>query len=43
VIEIEAEKALVDANRKLIDRFKKKIHSTIDRIWGHEEPAPAKV
>ena len=40
VAEIEAEQALVDANKELIDRFEKKIQDTIARIWGEEEPAP---
>jgi type I restriction enzyme M protein len=39
VAEIEAEQALVAANRELITRFEKKIQSTLARIWG--EPAPA--
>ena len=34
VVEIEAEQALVNAYRELIDRFKKKIQATIDRVWG---------
>ena len=34
VAEIEAEQALVNANRELIDRFEKKIQATIDRVWG---------
>ena len=33
VAEIEAERALVDANRELITRFEKKIHDTINRVW----------
>ncbi|MFZ5482990.1 MAG: N-6 DNA methylase [Pseudomonadota bacterium] len=41
VAEIEAEQALVDANRKLITRFEKKIQATLARIWGEEEAAPA--
>ncbi len=39
VAEIEAEQALVAANRELITRFEKKIQATLARIWG--EPAPA--
>jgi len=40
--EIEAEQALVAANRELITRFEQKIQATLARIWG-EEPtlAPA--
>ena len=34
VAEIEAERALVDANRKLITRFEKKIRDTISRVWA---------
>lgn len=40
VAEIEAEQALVAANRELITRFEKKIQATLARIWG-EEPQPA--
>lgn len=39
VAEIEAEQALVAANRELIDRFEKKIQATLARIWGEERPA----
>lgn len=34
--EIEAEQALVAANRELITRFEKKIRVTLARIWGEE-------
>jgi type I restriction enzyme M protein len=34
VAEIEAEQALVVANRELITRFEQKIKATLDRIWG---------
>ena len=34
VAEIEAERALVDANRELITRFEKKIQDTITRVWA---------
>jgi restriction endonuclease S subunit len=34
VSEIEAEQALVNANRELITRFEAKIQTTISRIWG---------
>ena len=37
VAEIEAEQALVAANRELIARFEKKIRATLARIWGEEE------
>jgi type I restriction enzyme M protein len=36
VAEIEAEQALVAANRELIARFEKKIQATLARIWGEE-------
>jgi type I restriction enzyme M protein len=37
VAEIEAEQALVAGNRKLIERFEKKIQTTIARVWGEDE------
>lgn len=39
VAEIEAEQALVAANRELISRFEQKIQTTLSRIWGEEAPA----
>jgi type I restriction enzyme M protein len=36
VTEIEAEQALVNANRQLIERFEKKIQTVLNRIWGGE-------
>ncbi len=36
VAEIEAEQALVAANRDLIARFEKKIQATLERIWNCE-------
>ncbi|NLF51977.1 MAG: N-6 DNA methylase [Leptolinea sp.] len=36
VAEIEAEQALVNANRELITRFEKKIQATLARVWGEE-------
>ncbi len=41
VAEIEAEQALVAANRQLITRFEQKIQATLARIWG-ESPATGK-
>jgi type I restriction enzyme M protein len=41
VAEIEAEQALVAANRELIARFENKIQATLARVWGEDEPAPA--
>jgi type I restriction enzyme M protein len=38
VAEIEAEQALVAANRELITRFEKKIQATLARVWGEGEP-----
>ena len=40
VAEIEAEQALVAANRELIARFEKKIQATLARVWGEEVPTP---
>jgi len=37
VAEIEAEQALVAANRELINRLKQKIQATLARVWGEEE------
>lgn len=41
VAEIEAEQALVAANRELLARFEQKIQATLARVWGEEEPAAA--
>lgn len=32
--DIEAEQTLMDANRKLTERFKKKIWDAVGRVWG---------
>jgi type I restriction enzyme M protein len=40
VAELEAERALVEANRKLIDIFEKKIQAKLTEIWGGNELAP---
>ncbi len=37
VAEIEAEQALVAANRELITRFEQKIQATLARIWGEAD------
>jgi type I restriction enzyme M protein len=37
VADIEAEQALVDANRELIEHFEKKIQATLARVWGKKE------
>jgi restriction endonuclease S subunit len=36
VAEIEAEQALVNANRELIARMEKKIQGVLARVWGEE-------
>ena len=41
VAEIEAEQALVAANRELVARFEKKIQATLARVWGEDERTPA--
>ncbi len=41
VAEIEAEQALVAANRELIVRFEKKIQAALARVWGEDENADA--
>jgi len=38
VAEIEAEQALVTANRELIIRFEKKIQATLGWVWGEDTP-----
>ncbi len=40
VAEIEAEQALVAANRELIARFEKKIQATLARVWGENAREP---
>ena len=42
VTEIEAEQALVAANRELIARFEQKIQATLARIWGDDIPVANK-
>jgi len=37
IAEIEAEQALVSANRELITRFENKIQATLARVWGQEK------
>ncbi len=39
VVEIEAEQALVAANRELIARFEKKIQVVLARVWGESVPS----
>lgn len=35
--DLDAEHALVVANRELIARFEKKIRSTLARVWGEDD------
>jgi type I restriction enzyme M protein len=42
VDEIEAEQALVAANRELIARFETKIQASLARVWGQDEPTEAR-
>lgn len=37
VQEIESERAVVKANRELIERFEKKIQAAVGRVWGEEK------
>ena len=43
VAEIEAEQALVAANRELITRFEKKIQGVLARVWGEPDAHGASV
>ena len=36
VAELDAERAIVDANRELVERFEKKIRDAVGRVWGEE-------
>ena len=36
VAEIKTERALVEANRKLVEIFEKKIQENLAEIWGEE-------
>jgi len=42
VVELEAEQALVAANRKLISRFEQKIQTVLARVWGEDSGKQAK-
>jgi restriction endonuclease S subunit len=42
VAEIEAEQALVAANRELIVRMEKKIKAVIERVWGEDSKGEIK-
>ena len=37
IAEIESERALVNANRELIERFEKKIRGVVGRVWGESQ------
>lgn len=39
VAEIEAEQALVNANKQLIERFEAKVRAAINRVWGQSTPS----
>ncbi len=39
VAEIEAEQALVDENRELIERFEKKIRDAVEKGWEENKEA----
>ena len=41
VAQVEAERPLVESNRKLIEIFDAKIKAKLDEIWGEEESANA--
>ena len=43
VAEIEVEQRLIAANRELIERFEKKIQTTLARIWGEPQISQAEV
>ncbi len=43
VAEIEAEQALVAANRELIARFEQKIQATLARVWGEAAPSEQEI
>ncbi len=36
IAEVEAEQALVNANREIIKRFEKKIRAAVGRVWGED-------
>jgi len=42
VAEIEAEQALVNANKQLVERFEAKVKSSINRVWGKDIPVAIK-
>jgi hypothetical protein len=39
--EIDAERELVESNRKLVEIFEKKMQAKLAEIWGEEESAKA--
>ena len=42
VAEVQAEQALVEANRQLIERFEQKIQATIERVWSNVGGQPSR-
>ena len=42
VAQIEEEQELVEANKKLIEIFERKIKTKIAEVWGEEAPSDAK-
>ena len=43
VAEIQAEQALVEANRNLVERMEEKIRAAIERVWGSDAPTPSEI
>ena len=39
--EIDAERGLVESNRKLVEIFEQKLQAKLAEIWGEEESAKA--
>jgi hypothetical protein len=39
--EIDAERGLVESNRKLVEIFEQKLQAKLSEIWGEEESAKA--
>ena len=37
VRELEAEQALVEANRELVTRMERRISAAVGRVWGNDE------
>jgi type I restriction enzyme M protein len=41
--EIDAEQAIINANRELIERFEKKVQMAINKVWGEADKVPTGV